>query len=143
MICNRMEDYLSCHHSHPYRLDGCPCCDNCLPKIPTYENTKRDIYIQTNWTAITYNSVFLSIWVFSSLSPTCNFDHTRPSILGMNGRPSPTPSVFVYTEYQQASGPSAEARPPRSFAGCYAGTVPVCFETKLMSCVFLISLLNI
>lgn len=65
IIRNRMEDYLSCHHLHHYCLYGCPCCYNRLPKILTYyENTKRDIYIQTYGTGITHNSVFLSRWIF-------------------------------------------------------------------------------
>lgn len=97
IICNRMEDYLSCHHSHPYCLYGCPCCYNWLPKTPTYyESTKRDIYIQT-WTGIMYNAIFLSIWFFSSPSATCNYVHTRPSILVMNRRLSDPTSCFVYT----------------------------------------------
>ena len=47
----------------------------------------------------------------------------------------------VYScEYQQAYGPSAETCPFPSFAVCYAGTAPVCFETKLGGCIFLIVL---
>lgn len=44
--------------------------------------------------------------------------------------------LCLHCEYQQASGPLAETCPSPSFAGCYAGTVPVCLETKLISCIY-------
>lgn len=53
---------------------------------------------------------------------------------------STTQLVCLHCEYQQAYGPSAETCPFPSFAGCYAGTAPVCFETKLGGCIFLIVL---
>ena len=84
-----------------------------------------------------YNSVFLYIWIFFSPSSTCNFVHTRPSVSVMNGRSS-QPPLCLHCEYQQAYGPSAETCPFPSFAGCYAGTAPVCFKTKLGNCIFLI-----
>lgn len=51
---------------------------------------------------------------------------------------STTQLLCLHCEYQQAYGPSAETCPFPSFPGCYAGTAPVCFKTKLGSCIFLI-----
>lgn len=53
---------------------------------------------------------------------------------------SATSPLCLHCEYQQASGPSAETCPSPSSAGCYAGTAPACFETKLMSFISLVSL---
>lgn len=104
----------------------------CL-RFPVIMRTQKETFTFKH----TYNSISLSIWIFSFPSPTCNFVHTKPSILTERKIHSTTQLLCLHCEYQQATGTSAETCSSPSFADCYAGTVPVCFETKLMSSPFL------
>lgn len=78
---------------------------------------------------------------FFSPSSTCNFVHTRPSVLVINGRFSQPPSCFVYT-VNISKHLDHQLKPAllHLFAGCYADTAPVCFETKLWVAFSLFSL---
>lgn len=45
MICNRMEDYLSCHHPHPYHLYGCPAVIIGCLQFPLIMWVQRETFI--------------------------------------------------------------------------------------------------
>lgn len=99
IICNRMKDYLFCHHSHPYRLYSCPCCYNWLPQILTYyESTKRAFIFKHTGLE---SHIILFFRLYGSFLPHHQLAvHTKAKHLcphKANGRFSTPLSCFVYT----------------------------------------------
>ena len=118
----------------PAGIIGCP-------RLPLIMGVQRQTFIFKHTRLESQIIVFLCL--YGSFSPITNlqFCPHKAKHLGDEWETQSTNQLLcLHCEYQQAPGPLAETCPSSSFAGCYAGTVPVCLETKVMSCILLISL---